>query len=135
MSNNRLPVVPTVTVLAMIKTRLIGATKGHALLKKKVTVLRHSLCVRTNRQVVWRSRAEYKCYLVTGQLERRSPPGLALADLMARVLLRHSPGGLFSAPGTGLWRRFACCSYVRNRLGHCTLMPRITGIPRGWEHE
>jgi hypothetical protein len=36
MSNNRLPVVPTVTVLAMIKTRLVGATKGHALLKKKV---------------------------------------------------------------------------------------------------
>ena len=42
MSNNRLPVVPTVTVLAMIKTLLIGATKGHALLKKKVTVLRQS---------------------------------------------------------------------------------------------
>lgn len=39
MSNNRLPVVPTVTVLAMIKTRLIGATKGHALLKKKADAL------------------------------------------------------------------------------------------------
>lgn len=35
----RLPVVPTVTVLAIIKARLIGATKGHALLKKKADAL------------------------------------------------------------------------------------------------
>lgn len=32
----RYPVVPTVTVLAIMKARLTGATKGHALLKKKV---------------------------------------------------------------------------------------------------
>lgn len=38
-SQNRLPVVPTVTVLAIIKARLIGATKGHALLKKKADAL------------------------------------------------------------------------------------------------
>mmetsp|Transcript_25019 Transcript_25019/g.47295 ORF Transcript_25019/g.47295 Transcript_25019/m.47295 type:complete len:251 (-) Transcript_25019:239-991(-) len=39
MSQNRLPVVPTVTVLAVIKARLVGATKGHALLKKKADAL------------------------------------------------------------------------------------------------
>lgn len=33
----RYPVVPTVTVLAVMKARLQGATKGHALLKKKVS--------------------------------------------------------------------------------------------------
>lgn len=38
-SQNRLPVVPTVTVLTMMKARLIGATKGHALLKKKADAL------------------------------------------------------------------------------------------------
>ena len=32
-------VVPTVTVLAVIKARLIGATKGHQLLKKKSDAL------------------------------------------------------------------------------------------------
>lgn len=31
--------VPTVTVLTMMKGRLIGATKGHALLKKKADAL------------------------------------------------------------------------------------------------
>lgn len=36
---NRLPVVPTVTVLAQIKVRLLAATKGHALLKKKADAL------------------------------------------------------------------------------------------------
>mmetsp|Transcript_27983 Transcript_27983/g.51688 ORF Transcript_27983/g.51688 Transcript_27983/m.51688 type:complete len:258 (-) Transcript_27983:518-1291(-) len=36
---NRLPVVPTVTVLTVMKARLIGATKGHALLKKKADAL------------------------------------------------------------------------------------------------
>jgi len=35
----RLSVAPTVTVLAVIKTRLIGASKGHALLKKKADAL------------------------------------------------------------------------------------------------
>jgi len=39
MSQNRLPVVPTVTVLAAIKTRLVAAVKGHALLKKKADAL------------------------------------------------------------------------------------------------
>ena len=34
----RYVVVPTVTVLAVMKARLTGATKGHALLKKKVGV-------------------------------------------------------------------------------------------------
>jgi len=38
-NQNRLPVVPTVTVLTMMKARLIGATKGHALLKKKADAL------------------------------------------------------------------------------------------------
>jgi hypothetical protein len=32
-------VVPTVTVLAVMKARLIGATKGHSLLKKKADAL------------------------------------------------------------------------------------------------
>jgi len=36
---NRLPVVPTVTVLGQMKTRLAGAVKGHALLKKKADAL------------------------------------------------------------------------------------------------
>lgn len=35
----RLPVVPTVTVLAIMKGRLQGASKGHALLKKKADAL------------------------------------------------------------------------------------------------
>lgn len=39
MSGARLTVVPTVTVLAQIKTRLVGANKGHALLKKKADAL------------------------------------------------------------------------------------------------
>mmetsp|Transcript_6096 Transcript_6096/g.11017 ORF Transcript_6096/g.11017 Transcript_6096/m.11017 type:complete len:256 (-) Transcript_6096:111-878(-) len=39
MSGARLTVVPTVTVLAMIKLRLIGANKGHGLLKKKADAL------------------------------------------------------------------------------------------------
>jgi V-type H+-transporting ATPase subunit D len=38
-SSNRYTVVPTVTVLAQMKLRLIGATKGHALLKKKADAL------------------------------------------------------------------------------------------------
>lgn len=38
-SGNRLAVAPTVTVLTVIKARLIGATKGHALLKKKADAL------------------------------------------------------------------------------------------------
>ena len=38
-NNNRLPVVPTVTVLAIMKARLTGASKGHALLKKKADAL------------------------------------------------------------------------------------------------
>ena len=37
--NNRFPVVPTVTVLAIMKGRLHGASKGHALLKKKADAL------------------------------------------------------------------------------------------------
>lgn len=35
----RLTVVPTVTVLGVIKARLVGATRGHALLKKKSDAL------------------------------------------------------------------------------------------------
>lgn len=35
----RYTVVPTVTVLAVMKLRLVGATKGHALLKKKADAL------------------------------------------------------------------------------------------------
>ncbi|KAJ8748704.1 hypothetical protein K2173_011252 [Erythroxylum novogranatense] len=35
----RLNVVPTVTVLAVVKARLVGATRGHALLKKKSDAL------------------------------------------------------------------------------------------------
>lgn len=35
----RLPVVPTVTVLAVIQGRLVGASRGHALLKKKADAL------------------------------------------------------------------------------------------------
>lgn len=35
----RYTVVPTVTVLAVMKARLVGATKGHALLKKKADAL------------------------------------------------------------------------------------------------
>ncbi len=38
-SGARLNVVPTVTVLAVIKARLAGATKGHQLLKKKSDAL------------------------------------------------------------------------------------------------
>jgi len=38
-SQNRYPVVPTVTVLAIMKVKLQGATKGHALLKKKADAL------------------------------------------------------------------------------------------------
>ncbi|KAK9726647.1 hypothetical protein RND81_05G228000 [Saponaria officinalis] len=37
--NQRLNVVPTVTVLGVIKARLVGATRGHALLKKKSDAL------------------------------------------------------------------------------------------------
>ena len=38
-SGNRYVVTPTVTVLTMMKARLVGATKGHALLKKKADAL------------------------------------------------------------------------------------------------
>jgi V-type H+-transporting ATPase subunit D len=38
-SGNRYVVVPTVTVLAQMKLRLIGASRGHALLKKKADAL------------------------------------------------------------------------------------------------
>lgn len=38
-SQGRYNVVPTVTVLTMMKSRLVGATKGHALLKKKADAL------------------------------------------------------------------------------------------------
>ncbi|XP_072972441.1 V-type proton ATPase subunit D [Typha angustifolia] len=37
--SQRLNVVPTVTVLGMVKARLVGATRGHALLKKKSDAL------------------------------------------------------------------------------------------------
>ena len=37
--NQRLNVVPTVTVLTVIKARLVGAVKGHQLLKKKSDAL------------------------------------------------------------------------------------------------
>ncbi|KAK9797028.1 hypothetical protein WJX73_009803 [Symbiochloris irregularis] len=39
MSQNRYPVVPTTTVLGMMKGRQTGAVKGHALLKKKADAL------------------------------------------------------------------------------------------------
>ena len=47
MSQNRYVVVPTVTVLAVMKARLVGAVKGHALLKKKADALtvRHACLV------------------------------------------------------------------------------------------
>lgn len=38
-SGARYTVAPTVTVLAIMKGRLVGATKGHALLKKKADAL------------------------------------------------------------------------------------------------
>ena len=38
-AQNRYVVVPTVTVLAVMKARLTGAVKGHALLKKKADAL------------------------------------------------------------------------------------------------
>lgn len=38
-AGNRLTVVPTITVLTVMKARLVGATKGHALLKKKADAL------------------------------------------------------------------------------------------------
>lgn len=38
-SGNRLNVVPTVSVLAVMKSRLSGAVKGHSLLKKKADAL------------------------------------------------------------------------------------------------
>jgi V-type H+-transporting ATPase subunit D len=38
-TTNRLTVVPTVTVLAQIKNRLIGAQRGYKLLKKKADAL------------------------------------------------------------------------------------------------
>ena len=46
MSQNRLNVVPTVSVLAVMKSRLQGATRGHSLLKKKADALtvRHASC-------------------------------------------------------------------------------------------
>ncbi|CAK7328294.1 unnamed protein product [Dovyalis caffra] len=37
--SQRLNVVPTVTMLAVVKARLVGATRGHALLKKKSDAL------------------------------------------------------------------------------------------------
>ncbi|GFZ05725.1 vacuolar ATP synthase subunit D [Actinidia rufa] len=37
--NQRLTVVPTVTMLGIMKARLVGATRGHALLKKKSDAL------------------------------------------------------------------------------------------------
>ncbi|KAG2497054.1 hypothetical protein HYH03_005052 [Edaphochlamys debaryana] len=39
MSTARYTVAPTVTMLTMMKARLVGATKGHALLKKKADAL------------------------------------------------------------------------------------------------
>ncbi|CAM8932576.1 unnamed protein product [Rhodiola kirilowii] len=38
--NQRLNVVPTVPMLGVIKARLVGATRGHALLKKKRLAMR-----------------------------------------------------------------------------------------------
>jgi V-type H+-transporting ATPase subunit D len=38
-NTNRYTVPPTVTVLTVMKARLVGATKGHALLKKKADAL------------------------------------------------------------------------------------------------
>jgi V-type H+-transporting ATPase subunit D len=38
-NQNRYTVPPTVTVLTVMKARLVGATKGHALLKKKADAL------------------------------------------------------------------------------------------------
>ncbi|GAA0172747.1 ATP synthase [Lithospermum erythrorhizon] len=37
--NQRMNVVPTVTMLGVMKARLVGATRGHALLKKKTDPL------------------------------------------------------------------------------------------------
>ena len=49
MSQNRLPVVPTVSVLAVMKSRLQGAVRGHSLLKKKAD----ALTVRCVIDVLW----------------------------------------------------------------------------------
>lgn len=38
-NNQRLTVAPTVTMLGVMKQRLVGATRGHALLKKKSDAL------------------------------------------------------------------------------------------------
>ena len=38
-SQNRYQVAPTVTMMAVMKARLTGAVKGHALLKKKADAL------------------------------------------------------------------------------------------------
>jgi V-type H+-transporting ATPase subunit D len=38
-SQNRYQVAPTVTMMAVMKARLTGAIKGHALLKKKADAL------------------------------------------------------------------------------------------------
>ncbi|KAL0303809.1 UNVERIFIED_CONTAM: V-type proton ATPase subunit D [Sesamum radiatum] len=39
--SQRLNVVPTVTMLGVMKARLVGATRGHALLKKKSENIKH----------------------------------------------------------------------------------------------
>lgn len=74
-SQNRLAVVPTVTVLAVMKARLVGATKGHALLKKKADAL--SLRFRTILKSIVNAKEEM------GKLMKESFFGLAQAKYVA----------------------------------------------------
>ena len=77
MSTNRLVVPPTVTMLAMIKTRLIGATKGHALLKKKVGHLNPATPEDGGSPAAPENQrgesVRFTRELLSGQTERRSP--------------------------------------------------------------
>lgn len=50
----RYTVAPTVTVLAIMKARLLAATKGHALLKKKADALNMRFRQVHNRQNITR---------------------------------------------------------------------------------
>ena len=64
---------PTVTVLAVMKARLVGAVKGHALLKKKADALTVR-CVRFARLHAWaaRGRTSERKSLMQGALTARA---------------------------------------------------------------
>lgn len=67
-SQNRYQVPPTVTVLTVMKARLVGATKGHALLKKKADALtvryRQILKEIVEAKQVWMCMCACMCVLV-----------------------------------------------------------------------